>query len=213
MSGTEYLVPWQEAQSEFTEKRSRFIGHVWRVEDEDAARQCIENTRRRFHDARHHCWGYLLHTGGTVRYSDDGEPQGTAGLPILNIFQRRGVTNACCVVTRYFGGVLLGAGGLTRAYARAAKDALCAAGLARVSRYKRVEIPCPYPLLEQVQREIQLCGGQITHADYGASVTLHAAFPAPQLDAFAVRLQQLSAASVSLRDAGEADFPGERMEV
>ncbi|MBQ9493843.1 MAG: YigZ family protein [Oscillibacter sp.] len=205
-----YYVPFQEAETEFTEKRSRFIGHVWRVEDEDAARRRIEQTRKKYHDARHNCWCYLLRAGGTVRYSDDGEPQGTAGQPMLNVFQRRGVVNVCCVVTRYFGGVLLGAGGLTRAYSRAAKDTLNAAGLSSVSRWTLWEIPCPYPLLEQVQREIQARGGRISGTDYGVSVTLRAAFPAGQEAPFAERLRQLSAASLSMTPAGEMDLPGER---
>ena len=213
MSAAEgYQVPFQEAETEFTEKRSRFIGHVWRVESEEEARRRIDQTRKRYHDARHNCWCYLIHAGNLVRYSDDGEPQGTAGQPMLNVFQRRGVTNACCVVTRYFGGVLLGAGGLTRAYSRAAKDTLDAAGIALVTRWEQWEIPCPYALLEQIQREIGLCGGQVSATDYGAAVTIHAAFPAGQSGTFAERLRQLSAGAVSMTRAGEAELPGERLE-
>ena len=208
----EYCVPFQEAEAEFTEKRSRFIGHVWRVDDEEAARRRIDETRKKYHDARHNCWCYLLRTGNVVRYADDGEPQGTAGQPMLNVFQRRGVTNACCVVTRYFGGILLGAGGLTRAYSKAAKDALDAAGIAQVTRWTRFEIPCPYALLEQVQREIRTCGGQVANADYGELVTLQAAFPSGRSDAFAERLRQLSGASVEMAFVGEDDLPGERIE-
>ena len=207
-----YYVPFEDAVTEFVEKRSRFIGHVWRVDDEDDARRRIDETRKKYHDARHNCWCYLLRAGGVVRYSDDGEPQGTAGQPMLNVFQRRGVTNVCCVVTRYFGGVLLGAGGLTRAYSRAAKDALDAAGIASVTRWTLWEIPCPYPLLERVQRDIQSCGGQVSDADYGASVVLRAAFPAGQAEAFAERLRQLSGASLSMTPIGETELPGERVE-
>ena len=110
-----YRVPFENGESEFTEKRSRFISHIWRVETEAEARARIEETKKRYYDARHNCWCYLIREGGVVRYSDDGEPQGTAGQPMLNVFQRESVTNVCCVVTRYFGGILLGAGGLTRA--------------------------------------------------------------------------------------------------
>ena len=206
-----YYVPFQEAETEFTEKRSRFIGHVWRVEDEETARRRIEETRKRYHDARHNCWCYLLREGNVVRYADDGEPQGTAGQPMLNVFQRRGVTNACCVVTRYFGGVLLGAGGLTRAYSKAAKDTLDASGIAEVTRRTRWEIPCPYALLEQVQREIKTCGGQVAAVDYGEAATVHAEFPSGRAEAFAERLRRLSAASVPMIPAGEVDSPGERI--
>lgn len=124
---TEYIVPYQNAESEFTEKRSRFITHLYKVETEAEARARIEEMKKKYYDARHNCWCYLLQEGGVVRYSDDGEPQGTAGQPMLNVFQRQEVWNVCCVVTRYFGGVLLGAGGLTRAYTKGAADALTAA--------------------------------------------------------------------------------------
>ena len=112
---TEYYIPTQASETEFVEKRSRFIGHVWRVDSEEEARARIEEMKKRYYDARHNCWCYLI-KDGPVRYSDDGEPQGTAGQPMLNVFQREGVVNVVCVVTRYFGGILLGAGGLVRAY-------------------------------------------------------------------------------------------------
>ena len=119
-------VPYQEAESEFVEKRSRFIGHVWPVDSEGQAQELLRRVRKQHYDARHNCWCYLL-GGSVVRYSDDGEPQGTAGQPMLAVFQREHVTNLLCVVTRYFGGILLGAGGLTRAYSKSARDALAAA--------------------------------------------------------------------------------------
>lgn len=125
---TEYYIPTAPSETEFVEKRSRFIGHVWPVESEEEARGYIEAMKKKYYDARHNCWCYRIKEGGVERYSDDGEPQGTAGQPMLNVFQREEVTNVCCVVTRYFGGVLLGAGGLVRAYTQSAKDALDAAG-------------------------------------------------------------------------------------
>ena len=91
-------IPFSAAQSEFTEKRSRFIGQVWPVSSEEEAQERIRSAKKKYHDARHNCWCYIL--GDTVlRYSDDGEPQGTAGQPMLNVFQREGVGNVCCVVT------------------------------------------------------------------------------------------------------------------
>ena len=120
---SEYYVPTGAGEAEFTEKRSRFLGHVRPVDSEEAARDFIAAMKKEYYDARHNCWCYLLRDG-TLRYSDDGEPQGTAGIPMLEVFRREGVTNLVCVVTRYFGGVLLGAGGLFRAYTKSAKDAL-----------------------------------------------------------------------------------------
>ena len=116
-----FRVPFAAAESEFTEKRSRFIGHIWPVETEEQAQAYIRAMKKQYYDARHNCWCYLVGES-VVRYSDDGEPQGTAGQPMLNVFQRENVTNVCCVVTRYFGGILLGAGGLTRAYSKGARD-------------------------------------------------------------------------------------------
>ena len=151
---TAYRVPFGDSESEFVEKRSRFISHLWQVETEAQARARIEEMKKTYYDARHNCWCYLLREGGVVRYSDDGEPQGTAGQPMLNVFQREEIWNVCCVVTRYFGGVLLGAGGLTRAYTRGAKDALTAAGAAVMSLWTLWDVPCTYPLFERVKLEI-----------------------------------------------------------
>lgn len=208
---TDYRVPFQDAESEFTEKRSRFISRIWRVETEAEARAHLEAVRKRYYDARHHCWCYLL-KNGAVRYSDDGEPQGTAGQPMLNVFQRENVTNVCCVVTRYFGGVLLGAGGLTRAYARGAKDALDAAGVCRVSLWTLWDIPCAYPLLERVKLDIAACGGVVRDTVYGADVKIRAAFPAGGAEAFSARLTELSAGALEMTAAGEEYLPGPREE-
>lgn len=209
---SDYRVPCEAAESEFAEKRSRFISHIWRVETEMEARARIEETRKKYCDARHNCWCYLLREGGVVRYSDDGEPQGTAGQPMLNVFQREGVANACCVVTRYFGGVLLGAGGLARAYARGARDALNAAGLARVSLWTLWDIPCTYPLFERVRLEIAACGGAVRDVEYGADIVLRAAFPAGGAETFAPRLTELAAGRLSMIPAGEEYLPGPREE-
>ncbi|WP_287226838.1 YigZ family protein [Oscillibacter sp.] len=166
---TTYRVPFENGESAFTEKRSRFISHIWRVETEAEARERIEEMKKRYYDARHNCWCYLLQEGGVVRYSDDGEPQGTAGQPMLNVFQRESVTNVCCVVTRYFGGVLLGAGGLTRAYTKGAKDALAAVGISTMSLWTLWDVPCTYPF-ERVKLEIIACGGVVRDTEYGADI-------------------------------------------
>ena len=205
-----YLVPAGEGEAEYVEKRSRFIGHMWRVESEEEARSRIEETRKRHYDARHNCWCYVIREGGVLRYSDDGEPQGTAGQPMLNVFQREEVTNLCCVVTRYFGGVLLGAGGLTRAYSRGAKDALGAAGTTRVRLWSLWDIPCTYPLLERVKLEAAALGGVIRSVDYGADAVLHAAFSQEDAGAFAARLTELSAGQLAMEPAGEEYLPGPR---
>ena len=208
MSG--YLVPFEDGESEFVEKRSRFISHLWRVETEAEARARIEEMKKKYYDARHNCWCYLLKEGGVVRYSDDGEPQGTAGQPMLNVFQREEVTNVCCVVTRYFGGVLLGAGGLTRAYTKGAKDVLDVSGVCRASLWTLWDVPCAYPLFERMKLEIAACGGVVRAVDYGADITLHAAFPDGGAERFAPRLTELSAGRLEMAAAGEEYLPGPR---
>ena len=210
---TEYRVPFQDAESEFTEKRSRFLSHLFRVESEAEARRRIEEMKKKYYDARHNCWCYLIEDGGIVRYSDDGEPQGTAGQPMLNVFQRREVFNVCCVVTRYFGGILLGAGGLTRAYSKGAKDALIASGVAVMGAWARVEVPCTYPLFERVKLEIEGQSGVIDDVAYGADVVLSISLPAEKAEALQARLTELSAGSITIRVRSEEYRPGPRVEV
>jgi len=209
---SEYLVPFADVESEFVEKRSRFISHLWRVESEAEARARIEEMKKKYYDARHNCWCYLIKEGNVVRYSDDGEPQGTAGQPMLNVFQREEVTNVCCVVTRYFGGILLGAGGLTRAYTKGAKDALDVAGICRMSLWTLWDVPCSYPLFERMKLEIAGCGGVVRDVEYGADIVLHAAFPAGGAEQFQPRLTELSAGQLSMTAAGEEFLPGPREE-
>ena len=199
---TEYYIPTGSSETEFVEKRSRFIGHVWRVEGEEEARARIEAMKKRYYDARHNCWCYLIQDG-PVRYSDDGEPQGTAGQPMLNVFQREGVVNAVCVVTRYFGGILLGAGGLVRAYTQSAKDALDAAGISVVRRWIEVLLPCSYAQYERMKLETEGFGGVIAEADYGADIALTVLLPEERADAFLAHILDVTAGTVEGLVCGE----------
>ncbi len=198
-----YLVPAGRGEAEFTEKRSRFLGQVLPVSSEEDARAELARVRAKYHDARHNCWCYILR-GGIERYADDGEPQGTAGQPMLEVLRRAGVFDAVCVVTRWFGGILLGAGGLTRAYARAAKLALDAAGLCELRLWTAVEAVCPYGLYERVKNEAAALGGRVEHTDYGADVTVAALFPSENAQAFIARLTDLSAGAVTGKITGES---------
>ena len=209
---TTYRVPFENGESAFTEKRSRFISHIWRVESEAEARERIEEMKKRYYDARHNCWCYRVGPT-TARYSDDGEPQGTAGQPMLKVLEREEVTNVCCVVTRYFGGILLGAGGLTRAYSKGAKDALIASGVAVMGAWARVEVPCTYPLFERVKLEIEGQSGVIDDVAYGADVVLSISLPAEKAEALQARLTELSAGSITIRVLSEEYRPGPRVEV
>lgn len=142
-----------------------------------------------------------------MRYSDDGEPQGTAGLPMLEVFRREGVENVVCVVTRYFGGVLLGTGGLLRAYTKSAKDALDAAGIAAVRRWVKLETACPYSLLERMKTECMALEGAVSDVEYGADVRMSFLLPEAKAEAFCARVTELSAGQSSAKAVGEELMP------
>ena len=145
-----FRIPFQEAESEFVEKRSRFISHVWRVETEEEAQARIQETKKKYYDARHNCWCYLLGPN-LVRYSDDGEPQGTSGAPMVKMLTAAGITDAVIVVTRYFGGIKLGTGGLARAYTSTAKLGLEAAGICCVESKLRLTCRFDYTYLDKLR--------------------------------------------------------------
>ena len=167
---TEYYIPTQAAESEFVEKRSRFIGYIKPVETEAEARAFVEEIKKRHYDARHNCWCYLLREGGVVRYSDDGEPQGTAGQPMLGVFEKEGITNLVCVVTRYFGGILLGAGGLVRAYSHTCALALNAAKVCEMHPTVRYMAEVAYPLWDRVQHQLKSLPVRLENPEFTAAV-------------------------------------------
>lgn len=204
---TEYYIPTRAAESEFVEKRSRFIGYIKPVETEAEARAFVEEIKKRHYDARHNCWCYLLREGGVVRYSDDGEPQGTAGQPMLGVFEKEGITDLVCVVTRYFGGILLGTGGLLRAYTKGAKDALDAAGVSMVRRWVRQLVPCTYSLYERLKQETERFGAVIEDTEYGADIVLTVLVPEEQSDAYAARILDFTAGTVETLVDGEVFQP------
>ena len=190
-----YLVPRAKAQAEYIEKKSRFIGQVFPVTSEQEAKELIESVRKRHYDARHNCWCYIL-KDGQKRCSDDGEPQGTAGQPMLNVFEREGVVDVLCVVTRYFGGILLGAGGLCRAYTKAAKDALDTAGIASMQPWLREQFDISYTLFERVKLLLAQLDGVLEDAQYGAGITVTCRIPETKDAQLRTALRELSSGSV-----------------
>ena len=133
-----------EGHDEFEEKRSLFIGHAKHITSEEEAQEFIKSLKKEYSDATHNVWAYVLKGGLIARYSDDGEPQGTAGMPTLDAIRKSGVEDAVVVVTRYFGGILLGAGGLVRAYSHGAKIALEAAKIITYEKYSVYVLECSY---------------------------------------------------------------------
>lgn len=204
MAESEYYIPAGAGDAEYVEKRSRFLGKVRHVSTEEEAKAFIAQMKKQYYDARHNCWCYLLRSGA-ARYSDDGEPQGTAGQPMLSVFQKEGVSDVVCVVTRYFGGVLLGAGGLCRAYTKSAKDALDAAGVAVVRRWVRLGVPCPYSLYGRLTQEVSAAGGVIADTEYGADVTLSVLLPEERAAAFQTRIHDVTAGTVDVQQLGETE--------
>ena len=147
-----YKTLLRRASDEFIINKSRFIGYGAPAASEEEALGFLADVRSAHKDASHHCYAYIIGANmGVMRYSDDGEPGGTAGMPIIEVMKARQITNACVVVVRYFGGVLLGAGGLTRAYSQGAATAINAAGVGEVSPTRRYLMEVPYPMLGRVE--------------------------------------------------------------
>ena len=139
-----YKTIYEEAQDSFIEKKSEFIGHIAPVKTAEEAVAFIERIRSENRKARHNVYAYVLRDKNTSRYSDDGEPQGTGGVPVLDVIIKSGLTDVCVVVTRYFGGVLLGASGLVRAYTQGCKIAVNAARIMEMHECSRFEFSCDY---------------------------------------------------------------------
>lgn len=198
----EYLVPTAFGEAEFVEKRSRFTGHLWPVDTEEEALAHIKEMREKYWDATHNVYAYIIKDGPT-RFSDDGEPGGTAGMPTLQVLQRENLFNVCCVVTRYFGGILLGAGGLVRAYAKGAKIAVDAAGISQKRVWSAIYLPCPYSYYERVKLETAAFGGLIRDTQFGADVELEILTPVDRAELFLKRLLDLSAGTIEGLVTGE----------
>ncbi len=199
----EIRVPAKVGRAELTEKRSRFLATVAPVGSAEEARELLEGIRKEHRDARHHCWCWRL-SDGTERYSDDGEPQGSAGMPMLEVFRREGVTDLACVVTRYFGGVLLGTGGLSRAYSGAAKEALLDAGVRVRRETAELSMRVPYGMLDRIRKLLELAGAEITGAEYGADAVLTARVAAEDAAEVSARIVEESAGRIeaALADGG-----------
>lgn len=147
-----YKALYKEGVGEITEKKSRFIASVYPVKDEKQAQEHIDAVKKKYWDARHNCYAYVTGKNNDVqRYSDDGEPQGTAGKPILEVILNEGIHDCLIIVTRYFGGILLGTGGLLRAYQAAAKEGLLYAGIIENRRGMKLSVICDYPDAGKVQ--------------------------------------------------------------
>ncbi len=169
---TSYKTIKQAAKDEFIVNKSRFIGYACPCETEEEALAFLKRIREKHRDATHNCYAYVIGANaGIMRYSDDGEPGGTAGLPMMEVLKNRGVVNCCVVVTRYFGGVLLGAGGLVRAYTQGAVCAINACGVGVMHPTARYLMDVPYPMLSRVEYFFRSAPVVIEDKDFSDVIT------------------------------------------
>lgn len=193
-----YKTVAKEAADEFIEKKSRFIGYVLPVTTEAEALAAVAARKKKFWDAKHNVWAYTLRSGG-ARCSDDGEPQGTAGVPVLDVLQKAGIVDCVVVVTRYFGGVLLGAGGLVRAYSHAASLGVAAATPVLMRPCTVMTVTCDYSRYGGVQG-LLASEGQLGETAFGEAVTLTVTLPDERVAATQAALTELSAGQLTLTE-------------
>ncbi len=191
------------ASAELTEKKSVFIGYASPVTSEEEAIEFIKTIKKKHADARHNVYAYMLNGGSIARYSDDGEPQGTAGVPVLDIIRKGGFCDAVIVVTRYFGGILLGAGGLVRAYSAAARMAVENAGIVTYDQFTEFSLTVSYNDHGKLTTLLAQTNPLRDGIDYVEEVTLRLALPVDELEDFRVKASEITAGRAFFEVTGE----------
>lgn len=182
-----------EGQAEYEDRKSVFIGHAMPVKSEEDAVRYIKNIRHKYSDARHNVHAFMIGNGTVSRSNDDGEPSGSAGVPVLEVIRKSGITDVCIVVTRYFGGILLGTGGLVRAYSAAAKAAIENAGIVTYEQYTVMRLDCGYSEYQKISNELARVGAIIDSTDFDAAVTVVFAVKSGVADGICNVIRELSA--------------------
>ncbi len=186
-----YPIPAEQACSEIEIKKSRFIAYASHISDREAGMTWLEQIKQQYPDARHHCWAYQLGNpscASSAGMGDDGEPSGTAGKPILNVLQHKGVGDIMIIVVRYFGGIKLGAGGLTRAYGQAAQAVMEVLPTEQEVPKTELEVTCDFAQEQSVRHWLSLVDGAILSIDYQQQVKLSLSIPTDQVSEFAETL-------------------------
>ncbi len=195
------------AEDSFVEKKSQFISYVKRIENEDEAKEFICCIKNKHKDATHNVYAYILKGTQIARFSDDGEPQGTAGMPALEVLKREELVGVCVVITRYFGGILLGAGGLVRAYAKAAKTGIDKAGIAEFTEHTAFSVTVSYGDYEKVTKDLSKYGCICSDTEFGADVTLKLSCEDSNFAEFEKYIADLSAGKVKCVKTGRVFAP------
>lgn len=202
MSGN-YITLRCAAETRFTERRSEFIGNASPVASESEALAFIADIKSRYSDAKHNVWAYVIKDNNITRFSDDGEPHGTAGLPVLDVLRKGGITDAAIVVTRYFGGILLGAGGLVRAYTRSASDAVEASGTMLIRLLSRVDVVMSYSDNSKCEQLLQSLPCRIADIEYGGDVRTHLLIAPSDIPELQRKLTDATSGRAIITDVGE----------
>ncbi len=187
-----YTTLSREGSASLVEKRSEFIGYAKPVSSEEEAVAFVTSIKKKHADARHNVFAYVLRGGALKRYSDDGEPQGSAGMPVLDVICKSGLDGAVVVVTRYFGGILLGTGGLVRAYSAAASAAITDAGIITYEEVIVFRLRLSYTDHARVQNEFARFGIEAEESEFGADVILTMTSPTDSFDNFKVKMKDLT---------------------
>lgn len=199
------------AEAELEEKKSLFIGYAAPVRTEDEAREIIEKKKNEFADATHNVWAYYIDNGARARCSDDGEPQGTAGMPVLNVLKMSGATDMVVVVTRYFGGTLLGAGGLVRAYGACARAAIDAAGIAQSEDFVILKLTVGYSDYQRLTVQLKALGADEDGADFGEKVEVHAAIEADREEEIRALVKEITCGKGAVEVTGHEERPSKEL--
>lgn len=200
---TSYKTIRSRADETFEEKKSVFIGHAAPVMTEAEALAFLNEIRAAYPDARHNVYAYVLRENGTMRYSDDREPQGTAGMPVLDVLRKAEITDTAVVVTRYFGGILLGTGGLVRAYTQAAKMAVEAGGIVLRAKLSMLSVTCTYADYQKITPYLSAEQLRIDDTAFGADVTVCVAMPVENKEEFFRCITEVTNGRARLLEKGE----------
>ncbi len=192
---------------ETVEKKSKFIANLAPAKNEEEAKKHIERIKSRYSDATHNVFAYYIDHGTYARYSDDGEPQGTAGMPTLNSLKMSGLTDVCVVVTRYFGGILLGAGGLVRAYSGAARAAIEACQRVIYEPYTIVSTKIGYSEYQKLENKLEPLGGRIEEREFGQIVSLLISVPDGSVERLSAEIRDLTSGSSCVEVVSKEERP------